>query len=61
MRWCYPSERHMDISQNKVRNLAQPEGITIQGIMSDEISNFIAEYMARIKFIEHLMSHMNKM
>ena len=49
LRWCYPFERHMGVLQNKVRNSAQLEGSMIQGTMSDEIGNFIAEYMAMTK------------
>ena len=49
LRWCYPFERHMGVLQNKVRNPAQPEGSMIQGTVSDEISNFIAEYLAMAK------------
>ena len=51
LRWCYPFERHMGVLQNNLRNPAQPEGI-IQGTVSDEIGNFIAQYMAMAKPIE---------
>ena len=44
LRCFYPFERHMGVLQNKVRNPAQPEGSIIQGTISDEIVNFIAEY-----------------
>ena len=46
LRWFYPFGRNMRVLQTKVRNLAQPEGSMIQSIVSDEIGNFIAEYMA---------------
>ena len=39
----------MGVLQNKVRNPAQLKGSMIQGIMSDEIGNFIAEYMVVAK------------
>ncbi|XP_021714663.1 uncharacterized protein LOC110682635 [Chenopodium quinoa] len=46
MRWCYPFERHMGTLQHKVRNPAHPEGSMIQGIVAEEIGNFVAEYVA---------------
>ena len=49
LRWCYPFERHMGVLQNKVRNPVQPEGSMIQGTVSNEIGNYIAEYMAMEK------------
>ena len=39
----------MGLLQNKVRNPAHPKESMIQGTVSDEISNFIAEYMAMAK------------
>ncbi|XP_021746079.1 uncharacterized protein LOC110711949 [Chenopodium quinoa] len=46
MRWCYPFERHMGTLQHKVRNPSHPEGSMIQGIVAEEIGNFVAEYVA---------------
>ena len=33
----------MGTSKDKVRNPAQPEGGIIQGIVGEEVSNFVAE------------------
>ena len=39
----------MRVIQIKVRNLALPKGIMIQDTVSDEIGNFIVEYMVIAK------------
>ena len=46
MRWCYPFERHMGTLKDKVRNRAHPKGSIMQGTVSEEIGNFVADYIA---------------
>ena len=46
--WCYPFQRYMGTFKDKVRNLAQPEGSIIQGIVGEEVSNFVGEYFASV-------------
>ena len=41
----------MGALQHKVRNPAHPEGSMVQGVVSDEIGNFISEYMSNAKLI----------
>ena len=45
LRWCYPFERNMGTLQDKVRNPAHPEASIVQGIVSDEVGNFIVEHL----------------
>ena len=46
MRWAYPFERRMGKLGKKARNLARPEASMVQGTVSEEIGEFIAEFMA---------------
>lgn len=47
LRWAYPFERHMVTLKDKVKNPAHPEGSIIQGITTEEVGEFVAEFMAK--------------
>ena len=48
LRWAYPFERHMGTLQDKVRNPAHPESSIVVNTVTEEIGEFISEFMSKL-------------
>ncbi|XP_010693722.1 uncharacterized protein LOC104906639 [Beta vulgaris subsp. vulgaris] len=55
LRWCHPFQRYMSSLEDKVRNPTQQEEDIIQGIVSEEVDNFVAEAN-----VDHIGLHISR-
>jgi hypothetical protein len=51
LRWMYPFERFFGHLKDKTKNRARPEGSIIRGVLEEEISQYVAEFLTRLEQI----------
>jgi hypothetical protein len=49
LRWMYPFERFFKTLKDKARNPANPEGSIIRGVLKEEISGYLAEFLSSLE------------